>query len=196
MPNCDWGRPCDCLDCRTSTIRVLCPHCGFNNALSVIGYSTFSIDRKGVGGYDFTVPTGTKDLDCYCCSKVIPDVSYYDSYNEAICENNLKIHNNKLNGLVCDSCGAAEGENKGQGIHEVNLNKLDNELYCQTCIIDVGSKKIPDPSNENEKYIFQGETVKWILHKVKITCPTCRKKRWLKAENKWKKECKKCYLTS
>lgn len=101
-----------------------------------------------------------------------------------------------MNGFVCNSCGAAEGETKEQGIHEVKLITFENEFYCQTCIIDIGSKKIPDPSNENEKYIFQAETVTWELHKVKITCPSCKKKRWLKAENKWKKECKKCYLNS
>lgn len=199
MSNCDWGRPCDCKECRTDQFNVLCPHCGFSNSLKVEAISSnYITDRKGIGGYEFTYPKGIKDLFCYNCSKVIPDVPYYDDHNEYLCEKNLKIHQNKLNGLVCSSCGAVEGEWKGTTITilaEVKLEKLDNELYCQTCIIDVGSKKIPDPSNENEKYIFNGEKLKWELHKVRIICPSCHKKRWLNAENKWKTMCKKCYLT-
>ncbi|MEK5393988.1 hypothetical protein NSQ59_27190 [Margalitia sp. FSL K6-0131] len=194
MPNCDWGRPCDCKDCRTDHFSVICPHCGFKNALKVIGNAELKTDKKGRSGYEFTYPSGTKDLICYSCSKGIPDVRYYDDYNEYICKNNIKLHQNKLNGLVCSSCGVTDGELKG--IKFVKLIKFDNKLYCQECIIDEGIKKFPDPSNENEKYIFNGGKLKWELHKVRVTCPSCHKKRWLNAENRWKTKCKKCYLTS
>ncbi|MES1045557.1 hypothetical protein FOA22_13900 [Heyndrickxia oleronia] len=46
------------------------------------------------------------------------------------------------------------------------------------------------------KATFNGEKLKWELHKIRIPCPSCHKKRWLNAENRWKTLCKKCYLTS
>ncbi|MCU5202951.1 hypothetical protein [Bacillus paranthracis] len=194
MPNCDWGRPCDCKDCRTDQFSIICSHCGFNNVLNVLGSAELKSDKKGSSGYEFTYPSGTKELNCYCCSKIIPDVRYYDGYNEYICKINIKLYQNKLNGLVCSSCGVIDGELKG--IKFVKLIKFDNKLYCQKCIIDAGVKKIPNPSNENEKYVFNGEKLKWELHKIRIPCPSCHKKRWLNAENRWKTLCKKCYLTS
>jgi hypothetical protein len=195
MPNCDWGRPCNCIDCRTDRFKVDCPHCGFSNALKVVGGSEYHTDRKGMGYYEFTYPNGTKDLVCYHCSKVITGVRYYDDYDKQVCESNLLLHQNKLNGLVCCSCGAVEGEYGGLSIFKrTKLIKFENRLYCQNCIDDVAKNKIPDPSNENEKYIFDGEKLKWELHKVKIECPSCHKKRWLNAENRWKTMCKKCYL--
>ena len=59
--------------------------------------------------------------------------------------------------------------------------------------MEVGKNQIPDPSNENEKYNFNGNTLKWELDKVRIECPSCHRKRWLNAENRWRKQCKPCY---
>ncbi|MCM3603195.1 hypothetical protein M3175_20870 [Robertmurraya korlensis] len=196
MPNCDFGGPCDCLDCRTDQFSVKCPHCEFSNDLTVVGHASYTRDKKGTSGYVFSYPTRTKDLICYSCSKVIPGVRYYDSYNETMCQRNLKIEQDKLNGFTCSSCDATEGELKGPliGGFIVKLIKYENKLYCESCIVDIGRKKIPDPSNNNEKYIFNGKTLKWELYKVKISCPSCHKNRWLNAENRWKTMCKKCYL--
>ncbi|AFQ30603.1 hypothetical protein BK764_14645 [Bacillus thuringiensis serovar israelensis] len=191
MPNCDWGKPCDCLDCRTKRFPVVCTHCGFENILRVVGSSEYKMGRKGLGDYEFTHPGGTKDLSCYHCSTVIPGVRYYDDYDEEGCKSSLELYKNKLNGLICSACNAIEGDLKG--ISFVKLKKLHNKLYCQNCIVEVGKNQIPDPSNENEKYNFNGNTLKWELDKVRIECPSCHRKRWLNAENRWRKQCKPCY---
>lgn len=191
MPNCDWGRPCDCSDCRTERFPVVCAHCGFKNVLRVEGGSEYKVDRKGLGYYDFNHPGGTKDLNCYQCSTVIPGVRYYDSYDEEACKSSLVLYQNKLNGRICFDCEAIEGEFKG--FSSVTLKKLHNKLYCQSCIVEVYKNQIPNPSNENEKYSFNETSLKWELDKVRIECPSCNRKRWLNAENRWRKKCKTCY---
>jgi hypothetical protein len=57
MPNCDWGRPCDCNECcgdRADSVRDQlgkpCGYCRKNPATGV--HHNFTVDRKGMGGYD------------------------------------------------------------------------------------------------------------------------------------------------
>ncbi|OTW47659.1 hypothetical protein BK703_30745 [Bacillus thuringiensis serovar silo] len=191
MPSCDWGSPCDCLDCRTKRFSVVCTHCGFDNILRVVGSSEYKTGKKGIGDYEFSYPEGTKNLSCYYCSLVISEVRYFDDYDEAACKSSLVLYQNKLNGHICSTCNVIEGELKG--ISFVELKKLNNKFYCQNCIVEAGERLIPDPSNENKKYFFNANTLKWELDKVCIECPTCHRKRWLKAENSWRKKCKTCY---
>ncbi|WP_241752243.1 hypothetical protein [Bacillus thuringiensis] len=68
------------------------------------------------------------------------------------------MHQNKLNGHICSVCDAIEGDLKGMSF--VALKKLNNKFYCHNCVVEVGQKQIPDPSNENEKYKFNGDTLK------------------------------------
>ncbi|WP_237526355.1 hypothetical protein [Bacillus cereus] len=150
--------------------------------------------RKGQGDYEFTYPGGARDLNCYHCSAVIPGVRYYDNYDEDACKRSLVLHQNKLNGRICSVCDAIEGDLKGMSF--VTLKNLHNKFYCHNCIVEVGKRQIPDPSNENEKYKFNGDALKWELDKVRIECPSCNRKRWLNPENRWRKKCKPCYYAN
>jgi hypothetical protein len=56
MPNCDWGRPCDCAECdgdrvEAATYRTggLCSWCP---APAVMVYTEHTVDRKGMPGID------------------------------------------------------------------------------------------------------------------------------------------------
>ena len=54
MPNCEWGRPCDCTECsgsrRDSALKSQCSRFGCNNE-STKTVSAFSCDGKDVGSY-------------------------------------------------------------------------------------------------------------------------------------------------
>ncbi|KAK3947969.1 hypothetical protein QBC32DRAFT_69541 [Pseudoneurospora amorphoporcata] len=51
-PNCDWGRPCNCSECREAAREPICEICKVNST----AYQSESLgrDRKGVLGYHFT----------------------------------------------------------------------------------------------------------------------------------------------
>ncbi len=51
MPNCDWGRPCDCRECTDMHRRDICDICNENK--TIITHSQYEIDRKGMGYYEF-----------------------------------------------------------------------------------------------------------------------------------------------
>lgn len=57
MPNCDWGRPCECSECRTDLeerTAKICAACDADlNGSGVERYyeTDYSVDRKGIGGY-------------------------------------------------------------------------------------------------------------------------------------------------
>jgi predicted RNA-binding Zn-ribbon protein involved in translation (DUF1610 family) len=69
MPNCDWGRPCDCKDCRTTYEKVACPNCGFQKTISIVRDTIgFSTDNKGIGGYEFANPKNSlENINCEKC---------------------------------------------------------------------------------------------------------------------------------
>jgi hypothetical protein len=194
MPNCDWNRPCDCIECRTIYDAVVCPKCGFKNTVSIVrnvkGYST---DNKGLGGYDFEVPTEPlKDLKCYKCGYTIEKVNYYTKIEERFCKRELERETAINNGKVCSECGKVEDIDYS-ATEYVKLQKKDGSLLCQQCLAAWIKRETPDPSNENEKYLFDNKQYKWILDKVKKACIDCGKKRWLNVENQWKVRCESCY---
>jgi hypothetical protein len=65
MPNCDWGRPCDCGECsgdREDRVRAdLGKPCGYcRKSPATVVRHDFTVDRKGMGGYDAVAC-------CYAC---------------------------------------------------------------------------------------------------------------------------------
>lgn len=60
MPNCDWGRPCDCSDCRPSPGQRQCIVCGVKPGTIVIKKD--GMDRKGMSYIIF-------DTYCEQCHK-------------------------------------------------------------------------------------------------------------------------------
>src|SRR5215471_6919053 len=52
QPNCDWGRPCNCSECRENNTREICDVCheGHTIHLDVV----YDTDRKGVPFNSFT----------------------------------------------------------------------------------------------------------------------------------------------
>ncbi|GAB1305129.1 hypothetical protein ACVA6F_08840 [Bacillus altitudinis] len=196
MPNCDWGKPCECKECRTKSFDVKCPKCNFNNSLEVeADFWEYSIDKNNLGDYNFSYPQTKKDLVCYACSYLIIDVPFFNNYNKSRCENRLKLIENIKQGRFCNCCNVVEGDIKGC-FSKIELLKHDNNLYCKACLADFLLKENPDPSNSQEKYEFDKVELKWKKNKIKVQCPKCNKNRWLKAEHSWRKMCKNCYFLS
>jgi len=50
--NCDFGRPCDCPECRDMRRKAVCEICKVRSAEHQT--SNYSYDRKGIPGYEFT----------------------------------------------------------------------------------------------------------------------------------------------
>ncbi len=186
MPNCDWGKPCDCLYCCTVIKNVICPHCRFENYINVIRNAEGTTDRKGMFYYKMTEPSGTKDLTCFHCQKLIPNAPEYHKINTHLCEINVK----KLTARTCVQCGRYEGIDR-IGFKKIVLRDQDGHLLCPYCIEEIISKN--DPSTKTEKYVFNRFEGEWKLAKVKKPCVTCGRHRWLAVENQWKKQCITCY---
>lgn len=51
MPNCDWGRPCNCRECTDMHRTDICDIC--KKYKTIIINSEYEIDRKGIGYYNF-----------------------------------------------------------------------------------------------------------------------------------------------
>ena len=48
MPNCDWGRPCNCNDCIDTHIPTECSYC---KEKPIVTIRILETDRKGMTGY-------------------------------------------------------------------------------------------------------------------------------------------------
>jgi len=200
IPNCDFNRPCDCIDCRTIYEHIICPKCNFTNHIRIVRNSLgYSYDRKVVGGYDFEIPTEPiKDLKCFKCGFQIEKVGYYTEVdidsNKRELEREEKIAQNKF----CSKCKKVEKMDMVLGFENLNviLKEKNGENLCQECYAEKMKNEIPDPSTDKEKYYFEKRQLKWVLEKIKVTCERCGKARWLNAENHWKKLCLKCYKES
>lgn len=189
MSNCDWNRPCDCIDCRTVYESVICPACGFDNTVNIVREAYYTVDRKGVGGYTFVDPNGPiQDLPCYKCGHVIKDV-LYDSINGDACQRTMNHLRAVEEGRVCAKCGKAEGDDFGR----ITIRPKDGALLCHGCHADMMKRELPNPSNDHEKYAFDRSRLQWILSKVKRPCEKCGKLRWLNLKNSWKRLCLKCF---
>ena len=69
MPNCDWGKPCNCSECSTLDKDIICPTCGCKNHVVIKMDSQWVVDRKGFGYYDFCVPeTEKQNIRCKSCN--------------------------------------------------------------------------------------------------------------------------------
>jgi hypothetical protein len=124
MPSCDWGRPCDCIECRTKIFSIICPACSFKNTVSYVreveGYYT---DRDGIGYYEFIEKsTPLKTLNCYKCKCLIKDVPYYEKIEE-------EINKRELNAKVCAICGIKDTE------FMFPFKYKDGMLLCPKCFI-------------------------------------------------------------
>jgi len=51
MPNCDWGRPCNCRECTEMNRRDKCDIC--NESKTILTHSQYEMDRKGRSSYEF-----------------------------------------------------------------------------------------------------------------------------------------------
>jgi hypothetical protein len=195
MPNCDWGRPCSCIECRTIYHKIICPNCSFSNTIEILrNVNGYSIDRKGLEGYDFSIPTEPiKDLQCYKCGYLIEKVGYYTEISLDSCKQDLEREKAIEDGKVCSKCNTVEGFDYCFGVEKVKLKIKDGVFLCQKCLSEIVKKETPDPSNENEKYVFDEKESKWKLNKIKKECVDCGKKRWLNVENQWKTQCINCY---
>ncbi|MHA1302609.1 MAG: hypothetical protein ACTSPI_02760 [Candidatus Heimdallarchaeaceae archaeon] len=196
MPNCDFGSPCDCIDCSTRINHFICPKCDFTNYVKILRPSEYKVDRKGIGYYDFTTPTEpVKDLKCFKCGFLIEKVGYYTEIAIETNERELEREEKIKQGKICTECKKIE-EMDITRFGSVILKKKNGKNLCQECYAKVMKEEIPDPSNDKEKYFFYDRELKWVLEKIKIPCIICGRQRWLNAENKWKKMCLKCYKES
>lgn len=194
MPNCDWGRPCDCIECRTIYDHITCPKCGFPNVVRIVRIvEGYSVDHDNIGGYNFSIPKGNgPDLSCYKCHYQIQSPPYYDEIDIDGCKREIKREQKIKDGRICSKCGFIE-EFNDSGLNNQVLQEKNGKLYCRSCFIKRIKQEKADPSNEKEKYVFNEEELKWKLDKVRIICPLCGRKRWLLERNKFKQYCLSCY---
>jgi hypothetical protein len=92
----------------------------------------------------------------------------------------------------CNSCNA-KSEHTIEGYKSVELQEYKGSFYCKNCLPEKVKEDIPDPSNVNEKYLFDNRELKWVISKVRLKCEVCGKPRWLNNENRWKTMCLSCY---
>jgi predicted Fe-S protein YdhL (DUF1289 family) len=122
--------------------------------MDVIGYSR---DRKGIAGYDFSVPEykNKKDLSCYNCSFVIKDVAYFDEMNSDVCERRKEIIQLKEKKLFCRVCQRTELEISREKLYE------EKEKYiCHSCLFEEMQRTSKNPSDENKKYVLSYKDLK------------------------------------
>lgn len=184
MPNCDWGKPCNCIDCRTNRFSIPCEARGFRTVVSYImteiGGTT---DRKGLFSYNFEERTEeNSEIDCYKCGHHMTGVPYYEKIEE---------HANELelNKKICSECGIEEY----QTLKIISFKQWENKTVCFDCVEKKLIDELPNPSTSDRKFKIDVKTEKYVLDSVMIPCVTCGRKRWLKAENQWKKQCMNCY---
>ncbi|WP_430510744.1 hypothetical protein [Gottfriedia solisilvae] len=187
MANCDWGRPCDCKDCRTTNFEIQCPHCSFQNSVSYertsLGIET---DRKGIQYYEFQEQTEpVQTLDCYKCNNTIHNVPYYEKLDEDRCKYKLELEN----AATCEKCGVKEEKH----LWTTKNIKVNERNLCIRCAEPEVKSKTLDPSDSNNKYIWDYRKLEFQLDKVKVKCIKCGKARFMNPENAWKTTCLPCY---
>lgn len=195
MPNCDWGHPCDCSDCREQINTHICPSCGFLNRVSVMRSSRWVADLKHGGGYyAFDVPFAPiRDLNCFNCGYCMSAVGYYTSVHKEFCQEEKERMELILAGKSCSIC------NKVEGIDwaipgRVQLREYGDQKLCQKCLVDAAKQDNPDPSDKDNKYDFNAVRLEWDLVRVRIPCTTCGKGHLVAVnEQSWRKRCKACY---
>lgn len=102
MPNCDWGDPCDCKDCRMVVHNVKCPKCEFETTVSYITNAVGNTDRKGIFYYTIIKrEERDKGLNCYKCNYPMTNVPYYE-------EVHTEYNERKLNERFCTQCNRGE----------------------------------------------------------------------------------------
>lgn len=183
MPNCDWGRPCDCIECSTKIFSIKCPSCNFETSVSYVSGSEGSTDRKGIWGYSFqNIETRGHTLDCYKCGFHMTDVPYYEKIEK-------EINDRILSERTCEGCYKKEFAS----IFPLEFKDWNGKLLCLKCIDEKVKSELTDPSSENKRFKFNLETLKYELDEVKLPCVDCGKKRWIKANEQWRKQCLPCY---
>ncbi|MDM5249638.1 hypothetical protein [Lysinibacillus sp. G4S2] len=184
MPNCEWGKPCTCIDCRTKIFSIPCNSCGFDTTVSYeMSPDGGNTDRKGIFSYDFQERIDkSSEIDCYKCGHHMTGVSYYEKIEE-------RRNEMKLNEKACAECGIR----KSESISIIQYREWKNEILCLCCLEKKLIVELPNPSTDDEKFKLDVKSMKYVLDKVMIPCITCGRKRWLKADNQWKKQCVNCY---
>ncbi|PWK06242.1 hypothetical protein C7459_1203 [Tumebacillus permanentifrigoris] len=197
MPSCDFGRPCDCRDCKRIDYTIICPHCYFENVVSVDGIAKWETDRKGYTGVSLTKPDlPFRDLNCYSCKTMIRDAGVFDNIRIEVMERNLGRQRAIEQGRVCVSCRKVEGYDGVFWERDERYKEKDGKKYCTTCLSKILEKETPNPSDTESKYEFDKSRLEWVLRKVRQPCIRCQKKRWLNVENTWKKQCSSCYSST
>ena len=195
MPNCDWGKPCVCRECRTKVRVDICDNCGFENVVKIVGSGTIKVGPKGLSYPDITDPKGDDmNLTCYKCKKVMI-VPFYTTVSESDSKENLTRDKLESQAKPCSMCGENIVCNLGK-YSAIELTEYKGKQLCKECYVNSIRNDTEDPTNEKEKYIFNNYKMKWELDKVRVVCELCGRPRWLKPENIWKTMCKSCYFTS
>ncbi|MGD6815488.1 hypothetical protein ACQCVE_00240 [Metabacillus sp. 113a] len=184
MPNCDWGRPCNCLDCRTNRFSIHCEACGFDTMVSyVMSEVGGHTDKKGMFSYEFKEQTEKySEINCFKCGEYKNNVPYFEKIE-------VDINNSRLNQRTCVACGVKELET----FRKIKYKVWKNETFCTGCVEKQFMSEVPNPSTNEKVFKVDTSNMKYILEKVKIPCNTCGRQRWLNVENQWKKQCTSCY---
>ncbi|WP_428241549.1 hypothetical protein [Gynuella sp.] len=139
------------------------------------------------------MPTGDpKELICFKCGHVIPSVEFYTRVSVHSCREKIQQEEIEKTSTPCDGCNE-KIERTIEGYAPVKLTEYGGQNFCKKCLSELVKNNSPDPSNENEKYIFNNQELKWVISKERLKCEVCGKPRWLNYENRWKPMCLACY---
>lgn len=93
----------------------------------------------------------------------------------------------------CRRCGVAfkiTSRDGGKVLHEDGKSK---NRQCGECHVATYLEQHPDPSDGSQRFRVDNIEIKWVLARVKVVCPDCKKDRWLAPDNAFKVRCEKCY---
>jgi hypothetical protein len=158
----------------------------FETTVSYVrGSNGSSTDRKGIRGYDFIENTEKgHSLNCFKCGFEIKDVSYYEKVEDS-------INQSKINERSCEECGIKKFSNNTLRI--VKFKEVNGKTVCMDCFEKKIKSEIPDPSTPDKRYKLNTEKLQYELYEVRLPCSDCRRKRWVKANEQWKKQCLSCF---
>ena len=194
MPNCDWGRPCACSECRREIRDELCPRCGFTNAVELDCSAEFFIGRKDIPEYRMTPPVGPPmDLECNKCGSSLVGVEFFTSVAKSVNEARLRRERRETEAQPCSRCKQKSRDVYGEIEEQTNFK---GQNVCPSCHIALIQEETPDPSTSTTKYAFNPRKRAWEISKVRRLCTQCGASRWLLPTNAWRPLCGSCFRNS
>jgi len=123
MPNCDWGRPCDCSECsggrRQQALQSTCSSFGCNQPPTET-VDTLGVDRKGISSY------GTRAY-CSSCYKTLREKEAAEEARRRTAEEEENKRRRELHAVFTERAGKLAPSLAP--IKELRFNRVVREGY-------------------------------------------------------------------